>query len=326
MSRSFMEHREYITVAVAFDAHTMSLTELASNLCIATGKKLCLLHVVEPWADHPHSKAFGEVDNLWNVTQAVETNARELALSRLGEVALSVPPEIAVKKVVVGGKSVDMICKEVESIGTCLLLVGGRHSSMKFLPKGLSTALSLMVASPVPLLVIDTAKEFKFDTKGMRFLLSDDLSEHSETAVEFTFDLAAALRNSEIHHVHVNGLSFESLEAGLNTAAATSHTPINSSASIDDVYSALLNSIDKKMNARALDQKDYLEASGGSYTSQVTTGNVSEEIQKVAERVKPDITVFGRHHTLHTKPFFIGRVPFRSMLNQSGPILIVPND
>ena len=326
MSRSFMEHREFITVAVAFDSHTMALTELASNLCIATGKKLCLLHVVEPWADHPHSKVFGEVDNLWNVTQAVETNARELALSRLGEVALAVPPEIAVKKIVVAGKSVDMICKEVESIGSCLLLVGGRHSTMKFLPKGLSTALSLMVASPVPLLVIDTAKDFKFDANGMRFLLSDDLSEHSETAVEFTFDLAAALRGSEIHHVHVNGLSFESLEAGLNTAAATSHTPLNSSASIDDVYNALLNSIDKKMNARTLDQKDYLEAAGGVYASQVTTGNVSEEIQKVAERIKPDITVFGRHHTLHTKPFFIGRVPFRSMLNQSGPILIVPND
>ncbi len=325
MSRSFMEHREFITVAVAFDSHTMALTEFASNLCLAAGKKLCLLHVVEPWAEHPHSKVFGEVDNLWNVTQAVETNARELALSRLGEVALAVPPEIAVKKVVVGGKSVDMICKEVESIGTCLLLVGGRHGNMKLLP-GLSTALSLMVASPVPLLVIDTAKDFKYETKGMRFLLSDDLSEQSETAVEFTFDLAAALRNSEIHHVHVNGLSFDSLEAGLHTAAATSHTPLNSSASIDDVYNALLHSIDKKMNARTLDQKDYLEAAGGTYVSQVTTGNVTEEIQKVAERVKPDITVFGRHHTLHTKPFFIGRVPFRSMLAQSGPILIVPND
>jgi nucleotide-binding universal stress UspA family protein len=321
-----MEHRDYITVAVAFDVHSMALTELASNLCLATGKKLCLLHVVEPWADHPHSKAFGDLDNLWNVTQAVETNARELALSRLGEVALTVPPEIAVKKVVVGGKSVEVICKEAESIGTCLLLVGGRYGNMKFMPRGFSTALSLMVASPVPLLVIDTEKEFKYDIKGMKFLLSDDLSDHSETAVEYTFDLAAALRDSEIHHVHVNGLSFESLEAGLNTAAATSHTPINSSASTDDVYAALMTSIDKKMNTRTIDQKDYLEASGGTYTSHVTTGYVTEEIQKVATKIKPDITVFGRHHTLHTKPFFIGRVPFRSMLAQSGPILVVPND
>jgi len=326
MSRSFMDHREFITVAVAFDSHTLALTELASNLCIATGKKLCLLHVVEPWADHPHSKVFGEIDNLWNVTQAVETNSRELAMSKLGEVALAVPPDISVKKVVVAGKSVDMICKEVESIGTCLLLVGGRHSSMRFLPKGLSTALSLMVSSPVPLLVVDTAKDFKKDTSGIKFLLGDDLSEHSETAVEFTFDLAAALRGSEIYHLHVNGLSFGSLEAGLNTAAATSHTPLNSSASIDDVYIALLNAIDKNMNERTFDQRDYFEAAGGTYISQVATGNVSEEIQRVAERVKPDLTVFGRHHTLHTKPFFIGRVPFRSMLNKSGPILIVPNE
>jgi len=326
MSRSFMEHREFITVAVAFDEHTIALTEFASELCIATGKKLCLLHVVEPWADHPHSKAFGEVDNFWNVTQAVETNARELALSRLGEVALSVPPEIAVKKVVVGGKSVETICKEVESIGTCLLLVGGKNGNMKFLPRGFSTALSLMVTSPVPLLVVDASKEFKFNTEGMRFLLSDDLGEDSETAVEFTLDLAAAIRNSEIHHIHVNGLSFESLEAGLNTAAATSHTPLNATASIEEVYNALLSSIDKKMNARTLDQKEYIEASGGSYFSHVATGNVPEEIQKATERIKPDIVVFGRHHTLHTKPFFIGRVPFRSMLAQSVPILVVPND
>lgn len=327
MSRSFMEHREFITVAVAFDRHTMPLTRMATDLCRATGKKLCLLHVVEPWADHPHSKAFGgEEDHFWNVTQAVETNARELALARLGEVGMEIPPDISVKKVVAGGKAVETICKEVESIGTCMLLVGGNFSNMRFMPKGLSSALSLMVSSPVPLMVVDTERDQSINTSQLKFLLSDDLSEKSESAVEFTFDLATALGRCEIHHVHINGMTFDSLKAGLNTAAATSHTPLNSSASVDDVYNALITGIESKLSSRAASLRDYLEASGGSYYSEVATGNVSDEIGKVSEEVQADVIVFGRHHTLHTKPFFIGRVPFRSMLGQRKPVIIVPND
>jgi nucleotide-binding universal stress UspA family protein len=322
-----MEHREFITVAVAFDRHTVPLTRMAASICRATGKKLCLLHVVEPWADHPHSKPFGgEEDQFWNVTQAVETNARELALSRLGEVGLEVPPDIAVKKVVVGGKPVETICKEVEAIGTCMLLVGGHYGNMRFMPKGLSTALSLSVSCPVPLMVVDTAQEQSLRTSNLKFLLSDDLSDQSEGAVEFTFDLASALGRCEVHHVHINGLTFESLKAGLNTAAATSHTPLNSSASVDDVYGALMTSIDSRLAGRAAALRDYLDASGGTYFSEVATGDVSEEISKVAEDTAADVIVFGRHHTWHKKPFFIGRVPFRSMLGQQKPVIIVPND
>lgn len=320
-----MEHREYITVAVSFDPHTIPLTKIAADLCRATGKKLCLLHVVEPWADHPHSKAFGDGDQFWNVTQAIETNARTLALSKLSEVALAVPIGIPVKKLVVGGKAVDTICKEVDAIGTCLLLVGGDYGNMRFLPRGLSTALSLMVSSPVPLMVIDTKRDNNLGDGPIKFLLSDDLSEQSESAVDFTFDLASALGNSSIHHVHINGLSFESLKAGLNTAAATSHTPLNSSASVDDVFNALISSIKERMNNRTSAVRDYLEASGGNYAAEVTSGNVAEEIQRVAEIAGSDVVVFGRHKTLHTKPFFIGRVPFRAMLSHQGPVIIVPN-
>lgn len=44
-----------------------------------------------------------------------------------------------------------------------------------------------------------------------------------------------------------------------------------------------------------------------------------------AERtVDPDIVVFGRHRMLKAKPYLIGRMGFRAMLEARRPVLMVP--
>ena len=50
MQHGFWGRFSYITVAVGFDAHTVPLIRAAEALCRRSGKKLCLLHAVEP--DH----------------------------------------------------------------------------------------------------------------------------------------------------------------------------------------------------------------------------------------------------------------------------------
>lgn len=331
-----IERCEYVTVAVAFDGHTSDLVKAGAELCQSLGKKLCLLHVVEPWAELPHSQPFGAGDPLWNVTQAVEGNARDMARHRLEELMTLVPAGVAVKKVVVNGKPIERLGPEAMAVGTFLLLVGADFSNARFLPRGLSTALSLMVSSPVPVAVMDTKLSNSLlapSTRGkagggksVRILLADDLGSQSESAVNFALALATALPDSELHHVHVNALSVESLRSGLNAAAASAHAPVNPESSAEEVYEALLTGLRSKLEGRGAVGREYFESAGGRYTLAVVTGGVAEQIGEVSAAVNPNILVFGRHHAYYTKPFFIGRVPYRSMMALKRPIIVVPND
>src|SRR6187431_628424 len=105
----FADRGQYVTVALAFDRHSVPLVEEATRLALRTGKKLCLVHVVEPWVDWPTSRPFGAGDPLWNVTQAIESTARDRAERHLSELASSVPPSLAVLTRVEAGKPAERL-------------------------------------------------------------------------------------------------------------------------------------------------------------------------------------------------------------------------
>ena len=326
MTGTVVDKLAYITVAVGFDRHTSDLVRMGAELAQKTGRKLCLMHAVEPWTELPQARAFGEHDPLWDVTQAVETNAQDLAEGRLKELCSQLADDLPVKRLVVKGKAAERLGAEAMAVGSHLLLVGADFTNARFLPRGLSTALSLMVSSPVPVGVVDTSITRSLLGAPTRVLLADDLGPQSEGALEYAFALAASLGDSELHHVHVNGLTLESLRAGLSTAAATAHTPINPAAAAEDVYEALIAGVRTKLDQRSLASRDYLEAAGGRYVTEVVTGSVNDQIATVAAAVDPHLVVFGRHHAYYTRPFFIGRVPFRSMLALRRPVIVVPNE
>jgi nucleotide-binding universal stress UspA family protein len=327
MNEIFMNRCPVITVAVSFDRHTMVLTEAAAELCRRTGKTLCLLHVVEPWLDHAHSsRPLGPQDPLWNVNQAVETSARDLAQNKLEELAQMIPANIPVIKRIVSGKPVDMIIKEVVDTSSAMLIVGADFGNLKFVPRGLSTALSLMVSSPVPVLVADGGSlSTTFNSKS-RFLIADDLGIQSESAVDFGYGLATALRGSHVQHIHISGLTLDNLQAGLATAAASSHTPLNTKTSASDVFSAINQDLKNKLQRRAEKHLDLLEASEGQISMEVLTGSVYDQLAEYSTKHNPHIIVFGRHHAYYTKPFFIGRLPYRTMLALKRPVILVPNE
>jgi nucleotide-binding universal stress UspA family protein len=325
MQQSFMDQQQYVVVAVAFDRHTMSLCHAAAELCRKTGKKLCLAHVIEPWAELPTSRAFGSDDPLWNVTQAVEASSRDLAQGRFDEFVPVLALDSEVRREIRSGKPAAELAEVAAEIGAALLLVGADYGNLRFLPRGFSTAMSLMVSSPCPVCVMDGKMETRFLHDPARLLLADDLGPEAEAAVAFGYGLAAAMDKSEIHHVHVNGLTFDTLRAGLSTAAATAHTPLNAVASSEDVYDALISRLKEKLETRAQPHRDYLEAAGGQLVTEVLTGEVNEQIGALTASVDPDLLIFGRHQAYHTRPFFIGRLPFRQMLAQRRPIVIVPN-
>jgi nucleotide-binding universal stress UspA family protein len=326
MMHSTLDRHGFVTVAVALDKHTPALVESASQLAAKLGKRLALIHVVEPWAELPASAPFGEGDPLWNVTQAVETSAVEKARARLADIAGMMPPKLDTVMLVLRGKPVEVIVREAGQLGTCLLVVGIDHGGSRFLPTGFSTAFSLLVGAPMPVLAIDATLGRMPDWGRLRLMLADDLGRHSDTAVEFSAMLTAGLGNAELHHVHVNALSAESLRAGLAQAAASAHTPLDERTSAADVYAALLAELEAKLRSRVDAQRDYMEAERVAYSPRIVTGPVLEQLSEAAASVDPDVIAFGRHHAYYTKPFVVGRVPYRAMLAQKRPIIVVPND
>lgn len=327
MNDVFADLGACVTVAVGFDRHSLPLTEAAVALCKRTGKTLCLVHVVEPWFDHSGSTPFGDDDPLWNVTQAVETSSRDKAKRNLDELATIVPADVRVLMRVDSGKPAERIAVIANEVGTCLLMVGVDTSNIRFVSRGFSTAMSLMVSSPVPVLVVDTAVVSGAAIFGAstRLVLADDLGPSSEAAVEFAFAFAAALGRTDIHHVHVNGLTFSALNAGLDTARAAARSHGDPGVDATRVFDALISDLEKRLEHRCDTSRDYLEAAGGTCRSEVLTGTVTEELGGEIESFDPHLLVLGRHHAYYTKPFFIGRLPYRAMLAYKRPLIIVPN-
>ena len=58
--------------------------------------------------------------------------------------------------------------------------------------------------------------------------------------------------------------------------------------------------------------------------SDIRSGNVLKELHTSIVEFNPDLIVFGRHHALKTRPYLMGRVPFRTMLLEKKAVLVVP--
>src|SRR5262249_51200017 len=156
----------------------------------------------------------------------------------LEELATLLPPGLTVERHVLAGKAAPVIGQAALDLKSCLLVVAATYDDVKFLPRGLSTALSLMVSAQVPILVMDGRATTLWPDSGVRLLLADDLGPASEGAVDFAFDFSAGIRRVALHHLHVNALTRGAIEVGFNTARATSPMPSSPAAGVDEVFAA----------------------------------------------------------------------------------------
>jgi nucleotide-binding universal stress UspA family protein len=322
-SREFFALKESVLVAVAFDRYTDALVRAGATLAHRTAKNLVLVHVCEPWLELPISKPFaGEASTLWDVTQAIEANTFDLAAGRLTEVAAMTG--VATQTAVLTGRPAACLTAAAAGYKAALIIVGAGGSGQRLLPFGFSTALALMEQAPVPVMAVGAEMTLDLHKEHNKIMLADDLTEQSEGAVDFAFELAEVVADAELHHVHVNGLTLENLQAGILTAAATAHTPVTAGLSAAEVHGVLTARLGERLAERAVGRDEYIEAAGGRYRTKVTTGQVTDELSRLVETVQPDLLIFGRHHTVHRKPLAVGRVPFRAMLAERRPVVVVP--
>ncbi len=313
-----------ITVAINFDEQSQPLIKIAEGLCQRAKMRMRLVHVIEPWVGRYWATSVAGGVPMMDVIDTVESEQHKIAQLKLNELAKLVNNDIDVTTNVIIGTVADSIIADATSIASCLIISGAAVEYRKFMPRGFSTALSLMANAHCPVLVVP--KNSKLDTTAttLKLLVADDLSDNAEPALATAIDLGKALQNVEILHVHVNTVSPEYIHDTFTTVMATTRTAMSSDLDLAVLENMMLSTIASKLNDRLPIQRSEFQKQGGKYATQIATGKPSEEIAKIAKTYNADMILFGRHTTLHKRPFQLGQVPFHTMLAQECAVLIAP--
>jgi len=312
-----------ISVAINFDENSQHLIKTAVSLCRATKAKLRLVHSCEVWTYHaPYSGGFLPIADLMQIANFEEVRKAE---SRLRELAETVAEDVVVETKLLNGKAAKALIADAVANDVRLILVGAPGLLKKFVPTGFSTTLGLLANATVPVLAIPYGTELNFAQTDLGILVCDSLSGSDQTLVEAAMNFAGALSGSVIH-AHINGLGRDQLEAMINMAAASGYTALNPETSVDDLIQAHNEVLERRMGERVRDMAPRLRKAGGKYAARVVSGGVEEQLDKLLATAASEakIVAFGQHQTLHRKPFSLGRLPYRAMLRQDRPLLIIP--
>jgi nucleotide-binding universal stress UspA family protein len=255
------------------------------------------------------------------LVSAVEDETMDIAHNRLKDIVKANLGTTTVGTHVLLGYPAESIRAHAVTIGAELIVLGGAADDYRYVPRGLSTVLGLMADAPCPVLVLPRGNTGSWSNKTLKAILADDLQPESDNGVFVAYEWVAALGHTELNHVHVNQLSKEDLQDALTAAAAAAHTP-EGALNLDTVWTAAMKSVEEKLVSRAPGRKHLVEARGGSVKTTLLQGDPVDTILKLADEIKADLMIFGRHRTWRRKPFAVGQLPFHSMLRSRRPVLI----
>jgi nucleotide-binding universal stress UspA family protein len=324
MSKHFMGPGNKIIVAANFDGAFERLTKDAADIAARTGMALRFVHAVDPVSGHTSRAVMRRIADLEPVFEAVDESRQIKAEQRLTD-ALGDrinPDSVAV----LSGDPVNAIIAEATVNRAPLIMVAANGSHYRFVPKGMSTALRLMSESEIPVLISPggsrehPAPAHDLGKKRLRMLIADDLSDEGQDVVFSAIDIARALGDTDVLHVHACALSDERIKSWIDDLSPG----MRDQKVAEEISVALRHNQDEALKLRAPERIPLLEARGGSYRHEVVWGDPVEQISRAADAFEADIVVFGRHRALHRKSFTVGRIPLYAMLEQKRLVMIVP--
>ena len=314
-----------VVVAVQLDDLAPALIRAGAQVAEKTGGKLTVVHVCEPTNPVAWSYAMGGGFGLESVATIIEDQQIDAATTELKSIVAAIKTTCPVTQKVITGNPASVVAGEASSSGASLIVTGASPGTHRFVPSGLSTALSLMGHATCAVLVMTRESKFDLSRKGFKVLVADDLRDTSHPALSAAYAAAvAAGPGAELLQTHVNGLTRESLAAGLEAALASSRATIASDKTAEEVFGMMMKSIENKLVERLSGIAWAKPPAGLTCKKMVCTGNVTEELEKVLGTFAADLVVYGRHQTFHHKPFMVGQVPFFSVLAHKRPVLVVP--
>jgi nucleotide-binding universal stress UspA family protein len=314
----------FVTVAVNFDRHTKSLVALAASLAKSVSKKLCLVHVMTPPIDFAATASLGMPEGVMELLPRVTEALRADADGKLKALAAEQAAGVATELVVAEGPVIEALIREASRVGTFLMITGaGHNAASRLLPSGFSTGLSLLAAAPMPVMVIDTETHLPKLDGAWRMLVADDFSPQSDAALRMAAALAERVKQPSISHIHISSLTAGNLKAALEGAAAAAHTEMTPP-ELNDIFRAVHDKQRERLEDRFAEYRDLVEARGGEYSAEVFAGSLRSELERAVWGFDPDVLIFGKHRAFHAKPFSLGRLPVRAMLDFRRPVIAVP--
>lgn len=282
-----------------------------------------LVHVVDDWNVPPTAVYPGEY-LFPKVAIALQLEARDAALKRLEEIGKTFESDSV--NAVVAGNAAQALISDAATSGAKLIVCGTKAISHRFLPKGFSTALSLMADSPIPVMIVpEDCRSFKDEEPVI--MLADDLTDSCWGALHTALELCLSLKKPKLVHVHMFDSRREELKQfskKLMEKLDLDTVPLDGDFSFQKLADEFEERVKEKMNHRLGTAKGLIESAGGTYEVRTYFGDVQKNFTRATLDYKPDLVVFGRHETVHRRPFSIGKMPFYAMLDLHKPLIIAP--
>jgi nucleotide-binding universal stress UspA family protein len=323
MPKTFKGPNSLVLACVKPGEFSTSSLKAAVSLCKRTGMRLRLVSAVEPALMYLQFPAI-EMYDFTAISRAESNELKAQVEDELKQFAQSLELDSKVETSVVVGQPAQVALSDAVANGVSLIVTGAANGSHRFVPKGLSTALSLMADSHMPVLVVKENGALDFSKEALNIVVADDLSANCERAVLAAFDLAIALGDTDVHHIYSNSLTMQNFARNVQKLRELHDDDSATDISPTDLWEKTRINLHERLRLRAPGRSLFLEAAGGHYWPEIRDGSVELALEKVIESASPELIVFGRHHSFHRRPFAIGRVPFHFMMSMDRPILVVP--
>jgi nucleotide-binding universal stress UspA family protein len=324
MKPSSRDPKGLAVVALAFDDRKEALIQTAISLAHRFDVSLKLVHVVEP---PMYDTMAVEAPTVISIPAAVlEDVARQIKDRKMEMNALVErikKNHIDVSGEVLEGDAIRTIIGSAVNARANMILTACHPESNRFLPQGLSTALSLMHEAPLPVLVMG-ASPLNFEQEGLRIMIADDLQASTREAVRKSYELASLAPKSHIRHVHIHGDFRETLKETWRDLREKVPGLKELTVTPDSIWREEYEARLLALRRQSMPFRLQAEKAKVLIEPDIRTGSVRTELHNVTAEFDPHLCVFGRHRLLRTRPFLIGRVPLHIMIEERRCVLLVP--
>ncbi len=309
-----------ITVAIDFSEYTRLLVSTAESLALQSGASLQLVYVAEPWDQHGLARLLAHDERVVKMVQNADAYTYGRMEQLMVDLGNEINPQINVTTLLRQGNASNVIIAAALENGSDLIITGVQGDMPHLFPKNLSTALGLMSESPIPVMAVPHDASARCGTKALKLLICDDLTPKSGHAIHDAFEFAADLHDSEVFHLHVTQLNPQMLDAAIEQASSKGQGTVDPGLNGKMVFALAEKAIVKKMEER-LPQDVSLPR---GYHPLLREGSLSTFVEEVLQDQAIDILLCGQHKNIHQDPFYVGGMPFTTMVNHKTPVVVFP--
>ncbi len=317
--------RGRITVAVGFDDQTPSLVESAVSFARKFDYQLRFVNVIEGPEFDPMAI---DMPGFYSVPPVIRISEEHLKADRQDQMRRlldGIDPEVRAGGYILHGDGPQVLIADAVSANSSAIMTACNIESYHLMPSGFSMALTLMHEAPLPVIVVSKEARLDFTDSDFKILVADDLLDSNREVVRKAYELASAVNSGHVRHVHVHGDFREMMRDTWMDVVEKNKFLKAGNDTPDSLWAKEYNLRLEKMKKQGEPFSGAAEENGVDIKFDIRTGKVADEVHSVIEEFKPNLIFYGRHKFWRAKPFLIGRMPFRSMLQEKKPVMMIPS-